>query len=241
MNNLINVGKTDEGILTVSSREVAENFGKQNKDVNKAIRNLMAQNCTVKSMFIESTYISDRGREEKEYLLTKDGFSLIVMGFTGSKALEWKLKYIDAFNKMEEYIKNSLQQASYLIDDPIERAKVWIKEQEEKKLLIGKVEELSPLAELARKRLDSTGTVSITDVTKTYNLKRGQITTWAKVKGYIHKTIQEVNKAGEQFFKVVDAGGHNNVAILEEGIKIIDKNIEEIKTQPTSYKKIAQA
>lgn len=53
-------------------------------------------------MFEKTTYISTRGREENEYLMDRDGFSLLVMGFTGKKALEWKLKYIDAFNKMEE-------------------------------------------------------------------------------------------------------------------------------------------
>lgn len=51
-------------------------------------------------MFEKTTYISTRGREENEYLMDRDGFSLLVMGFTGKKALEWKLKYIDAFNKM---------------------------------------------------------------------------------------------------------------------------------------------
>lgn len=57
-------------------------------------------------MFTESTYISSRGRKEIEYLMNRDGFSLLVMGFTGSKALEWKLKYIDAFNKMEDRLKS---------------------------------------------------------------------------------------------------------------------------------------
>jgi anti-repressor protein len=163
------------------------------------------------------------------------------MGFTGQKALEWKIKYIDAFSKMEDYVKQSLQQSSYLIEDPIQRAKAWIREQEEKNLLLNQVEELSPLAELARKRLDKTGTVSITDVTKTYGLKRGQITTWAKAKGYIHKTIQDVNKAGEDFFKVVMHGEYAGVAILEKGIRDIDKNINEIKAMPVSFKKITES
>ena len=55
---------------------------------------------------MESEYTTERGRKYKEYLLTRDGFSLLVMGFTGSRALEWKLKYIEAFNKMEQAIKN---------------------------------------------------------------------------------------------------------------------------------------
>ena len=58
-------------------------------------------------MFEKTTYISSRGREENEYLMDRDGFSILVMGFTGKKALEWKLKYIEAFNNMEEKLKSS--------------------------------------------------------------------------------------------------------------------------------------
>lgn len=94
------------GRILASSREVAEKFGKRNPDVNRAIENLIVQNCTVRNMFIKTLYTSSRGRNENEYLMDRDGFSLLVMGFTGSKALEWKLKYIDAFNEMEETLKS---------------------------------------------------------------------------------------------------------------------------------------
>ncbi len=94
-----------EGKILASSREVAEKFGKRNPDVNRAVENLIVQNCTVKNMFIKISYTSRRGRNETEYLMDRDGFSLLVMGFTGAKALEWKLKYIKAFNEMEERLK----------------------------------------------------------------------------------------------------------------------------------------
>lgn len=95
-----------DGRILASSREVAEKFSKQNKHVNETIRKLMVENSTVKNMFLETTYMSDRGRREIEFLMDRDGFSLLVMGFTGKKALEWKLKYIDAFNIMEETLKS---------------------------------------------------------------------------------------------------------------------------------------
>ena len=101
-----------DGRILASSREVAEKFSKQNKHVNETIRKLMAENSTVKSMFLETTYMSDRGRREIEFLMDRDGFSLLVMGFTGKKALEWKLKYIDAFNNMEETLKSDLSEAT---------------------------------------------------------------------------------------------------------------------------------
>ena len=106
------VVKRIDGKLVVTSRQVAKDFDKEPKHVNEVIRKLIAENSTVKNMIIESTYISSRGREEKEYLLTRDGFSLLVMGFTGSKALQWKLKYIEAFNKMEQAIKGQAKRLS---------------------------------------------------------------------------------------------------------------------------------
>lgn len=110
MNNL--VASIDvreyEGQPVVSSREVANNFEKQHKHVLECIENLK-EGVAEKSadLFIESKYQHPQNKQwYKEYLLTRDGFSLLVMGFTGAKALQWKLKYIEAFNKMEEKIKN---------------------------------------------------------------------------------------------------------------------------------------
>lgn len=94
-----------DGELVVTSRQIAEDFGKRHSHICDTIRNLTAENSDVKKMMIESKF-EHRGNEYTEYLLTKDGFSLLVMGFTGSRALEWKLKYIEAFNKMEQAIKN---------------------------------------------------------------------------------------------------------------------------------------
>lgn len=94
---------TQNGEPVVSSREVAKNFGKEHKDVLKAINNLVAQNCAAKSMFHLSDF-ENRGKKYPMYLMNRDGFSLLAMGFTGKEALEWKLKYIQAFNAMEKQL-----------------------------------------------------------------------------------------------------------------------------------------
>ena len=62
-----------------------------------------AQNGGAK-FFFESTY-ENRGKRYPMFLMTRDGFSLLVMGFTGKEALEWKLQYIRAFNQMENFIR----------------------------------------------------------------------------------------------------------------------------------------
>ena len=92
--------------VVVSSRKVAENFGKRHFHVLKSIENIIIENSILTSMFYESSYRAGTGKSYKEYFMNRDGFSLLVMGFTGKKALEWKIKYIDAFNKMEERLRS---------------------------------------------------------------------------------------------------------------------------------------
>ena len=92
---------TQNGEPVASSRQVAENFGKEHKHVLDAVKNLVAENSAAKSMFHPATF-ENRGKQYPMYLMNRDGFSLLVMGFTGKAALEWKLKYIAAFNEMEK-------------------------------------------------------------------------------------------------------------------------------------------
>lgn len=94
----------DQQAVTTSLK-VAEIFEKEHKDVMKSIRNLTAQNFAVKKMFVEDSYLNSRNQQQPMYYMNRDGFTLLAMGFTGSKAMEFKLKYIEAFNKMEKQIK----------------------------------------------------------------------------------------------------------------------------------------
>lgn len=88
-----------------TSLKVAEVFSKAHRTVLATIRNLTAQNSAVGNMFAEGTYVNRQGHEQPMYYMNRDGFSLLVMGFTGEAALQFKLKYIEAFNKMDEFIK----------------------------------------------------------------------------------------------------------------------------------------
>lgn len=91
--------------VVVSSRQIADNFGKEHKDVLYAIREILTAENSAAKFFIESSY-SSRGKTFPEFLMNRDGFSLLVMGFTGGKAMEWKLKYINAFNAMETELRS---------------------------------------------------------------------------------------------------------------------------------------
>ena len=100
-----------DGELVVTSRQVAEDFEKEHSKVIRTIENLfqgIAKNGdTPSKYFIMDSYENEQNKQKYiQYLITQRGFSLLVMGFTGEKALQWKLKYIEAFNKMEQAIKN---------------------------------------------------------------------------------------------------------------------------------------
>ena len=87
---------------------LAEAFEKQHKHVIEAIEKKIStaeNSALLKNMFVEDSYIASNGKQNKMYYLNRDGFTFIAMGFTGKKADEFKLKYIEAFNKMEKQIK----------------------------------------------------------------------------------------------------------------------------------------
>jgi len=94
---------TQNGEPVVSSRQIAESFGKEHKHVLDAVKNLVAENSAAKSMFHLSSF-ENRGKKYPMYLMNRDGFSLLAMGFTGKEAVQWKLKYIAAFNAMEKQL-----------------------------------------------------------------------------------------------------------------------------------------
>lgn len=93
-------------IPVTTSRKVAEVFGKRHADVIRDIEKLTERNSALSVMFTLHPYKDRTGRTLKQYLLTHDGFTLLVMGFTGAEALEFKLAYINAFNDMREAIED---------------------------------------------------------------------------------------------------------------------------------------
>src|SRR5690606_2515263 len=102
--------KQHKGKIVTTSRHIAKVFGKEHKHVLDAVRNAIKTTNEFAAdfsatNFIQSTY-KLKGREYTEYLLTKDGTAYTVMGFTGKKAAQFKVAYINKFNEMEEQLKN---------------------------------------------------------------------------------------------------------------------------------------
>lgn len=102
MNELVFTRKNE---AVTDSLTVAEFFQKRHDKVLRAIDELLGglpKNGET-PLFMETTYVEEQnGQTYRKYIMTRDGFSLLAMGFTGKKALQWKLKYIEAFNAMEK-------------------------------------------------------------------------------------------------------------------------------------------
>lgn len=137
MNALIQnvVYKSDRGTPVTDSLKVAEAFGKEHRTILRAIRNLLepergtAQNCAVvqesnahnfapveneapahHKWFYESAYFNEQGKAQPLFVMNRDGFSLLAMGLTGAQAMQFKVKFIEQFNAMEQHIRE--QQSS---------------------------------------------------------------------------------------------------------------------------------
>ena len=162
------------GQVLASSREVAERFGKAHDKVKRSIKSFEKDVAIFGEMFILSYYDDSYGRKQEEYLMTRDGFSLLCMGFTGKKALEWKLKYIDAFNQMEDRLKNENQ----LTEEEKLKLQLFSKDASEVAYahnrlielatapLIAENEELKPKAEYHDEVLKKDGLITTTVVAK---------------------------------------------------------------------------
>lgn len=116
MNGIIErnvVYKTERGTPVTDSLKVAGVFGKQHKNIIQAVRNLLgsAENSAHARWFYESTYLDAQGKQRPMFVMNRDGFSLLAMGLTGAKALQFKVAFIDQFNKMEEVVKQVAQQS----------------------------------------------------------------------------------------------------------------------------------
>lgn len=113
MNAIVQI---NDGRAMTTSKIVAASFEKRHTDVLRDIRNLIKLEPILGERNFASFKTNDlTGETTSHYEIDRDGFTLLAMGFTGSKALKWKLKYIAAFNAMEAALLNRRPK---LIDKP---------------------------------------------------------------------------------------------------------------------------
>lgn len=96
--------------IVVTSLDVAETFEKEHYHVMEDIREIQSKISTPEfsGLFYKDEYKASNGKKNPMYLMTRDGFTLLVMGYTGEKAMKFKLSYIKQFNAMEELLQGKI-------------------------------------------------------------------------------------------------------------------------------------
>lgn len=105
---IVRIGK--EEVTVVTSLDVAETFGKEHKHVLRDIRELECSNEFRQSNFGQSEYLNEQNHRQPMYYITRDGFTLLVMGYTGEKAMKFKEAYIRQFNAMEKALIGKIRE-----------------------------------------------------------------------------------------------------------------------------------
>lgn len=207
--------KNENGQVLASSREVAEKFGKNHNHVLRDIDKLISDCPKLDSeMFIESTYKNSRGKVYRCFNMNRDGFSLLSMGFTGKEALEWKLKYINAFNQMEEKLKSGTQ----LTEEEKYKLMLFSKDASEvayahNKLveiatapLVAEIEEQKPKVEFHDSVAISENCVSFGKFAGSFqnthkSFGRNKIMDWCRNEGYLCSSYGLKNKPSQQMLE----------------------------------------
>lgn len=226
------------GIKTIHVREnISKNLSRFRKgidyiDMKKVIDT--ADNNLLLSIGYTKMQIS---KSDVIYLLSERGYAKLIKIMDSDKAWEIHDILMDEYFSMRKTIRDSLSVVDLAMLKVMKAKNAqerMIAMQEYNETVVqplqDTIDKQTPMVELAELRIDKKGCYSLTDVTKSLHLKRGQITRWGKAQGYLHKKLSEVNKARENFFKVYSSDGvHNQIGVTESGLQYISNNIDKVK------------
>lgn len=190
MNEIVYRGESNQPLT--NSKLVAEVFGKEHRNVVRDIKNLIEGGVLKNEqtpMFEETTYINEQNKQSYPmFIMNQDGFTLLAMGFNGKKAMEFKLKYIEAFNAMKRQIEQSKPSVP---QNYLEALKSLVKAEEEKQQLAlenkqqqatiltiskenmelgNKITEMLPKVSYYDQILQSNATMTITQIAQDYGM-----------------------------------------------------------------------
>lgn len=190
MTGLVYRGKDNQPLT--NSLLVAETFGKEHRNVLRDIKNLIEGGVLKNEqtpMFEETTYMSEQNKQIYPlYVMNQDGFTLLAMGFNGKKAMEFKLKYIEAFNAMKKQIEQSkpsvpqnyIEALESLVKAEKEKQQLALENKQKDETIItiskanvelgNKITEMLPKVSYYDRILQSNATMTITQIAQDYGM-----------------------------------------------------------------------
>lgn len=204
--------------ITINSKEVADMMETRHSDlmrkIDKINKDFTERKIALSDYWLESSYVDASGKSNKCYEVTKMGCEFLAHKSTGKKGNIFTAKYMERFNEMEKELQQ-IQVASYMIADPIERAKKWIEEetirQEQAKLL----EEQKPLVDFASTVHEAGNAITIGEFAKILREEKG-----IKIgRNILFQRLRE--------FKVLDKKNLPYQKFLDKGwFKVIEKTMK---------------
>lgn len=226
------------GKPAVTSLQVAESFGKNHRDVLCDIRQLLEpdEDGFGERNFALSSYLSEQNKELPMYIMTRDGFTLLVMGYTGPEAMRVKKAYIARFNEMERELSSASALPNF--GDPVAAARAWADKEEQRRLahearlaLEQRMEEVKPKVVFAESIEVAKTSILVGEMAKLikqatgYDIGQNRFFEWLRSRGYLHKDGSQTNMPTQ---RSMDAGWME----IKEGTRIGSSGESHITRTP---------
>ncbi|MBK9073333.1 MAG: phage regulatory protein/antirepressor Ant [Myxococcales bacterium] len=190
-----------DGEVFATSRDIAAFFGKRHDHVLRDIGNLIAAEPQLGlANFGETPYVeASNGQTYRMYEMDRDGFTLLAMGFTGTKALKWKLRYIEAFKAMEAELSRIAQAGTAIdLNNPAQLRALLLNYSDQAERLERRVQELLPSQEALARISKADGSLCITDAAKALQMRPKDLFDWLMQNGWIYKRPGSASYLGYQ-------------------------------------------
>lgn len=229
-----------DGEAFASSRDVAAFFGKRHDHVLRDIDNLLNSGSPeLGNLFVRRVERHQQAnREVRHFEMTRDGFTLLAMGFTGSKALKWKLRYIEAFNAMEAELRRIANSGPTIdLNDPGALRGLLLTYSEKALELERQVKELLPSQEALQRIAEADGSLCVTDAAKALQMRPKDLFEWLRQNGWIYRRPGAGHDLGYQSKTASGLLEHKVTTVLRADGS--EKVTEQVRVTPKGLTKLA--
>lgn len=231
-----------DGEAFANSRDVASYFEKRHDNILRDIDALIATggSSNVRNLFIERTVYHEQARKDVRTIdMTRDGFMLLAMGFTGEKALRFKLKYIEQFNAMESELRRIANSGPTIdLNDPGALRGLLLTYSEKAIELEKQVRELLPSQAALERLSQADGSLCITDAAKALQMRPSDLFAWLRQNGWIYKRVGTSHDLGYSSKTQTGLLEHKVTTVLRADGS--EKVTEQVRVTPKGLTKLAQ-